>query len=654
MQARSVEPAEVGVAEGAFTLKSILLGSLMCVVIGVAGPYWKMWLQSSSLFLDYSVGGVMFFLFMLLLLGNGIPKAVGLPGALKPGELVVVTAMMLVGGAVTTMGLVGYLIPSMAAPYYLADNLNNWETQLWPYLPSWAAPLDEDGVGIKAITQFYIGLQEGEQLPWEPWVWPLVWWGVFVTALYGCMISVMTILRKQWVDYERLTFPIAQVHQELCAVASDPWRPGSLLRNKLFWFGFAVPAVACTVKALGRFFPGLPDLVISYSTKQFGHPFYIHISYAVLGFTFLIPNRVAFSVWFLNILSFIFRCMMKKYALEPTVNLGIYGVQTSPSMAFQGAGSMVVFTLAGLYFARQHLRRVCRCIIGKEAGYDSGEPASYRFAAVVLVVSVIVMVVWLAAAGMHLHLGLAFVVIAILIFLGVTRVVAQCGMSVTITPMIAPVLMSQAIGSANLTGKEIGVLAQSWAWNSDIRTSVMSSAAHGMYLARRRGRGLFLLLMLAALITFVTAACFTIWLGYEHGGANLRKWFFSAGPPYQYNWGLAELRANEGPSFDAYVWGGVGAAITAGLMVANRTLFWWPIHPVGFLISSVLWTDQLVATVFLAWALKLIIMKIGGNRTLRSARQFFLGMVLGQFTIAGLWNIYATITGTVTLDVLWV
>ena len=111
---------------------------------------------------------------------------------------------------------------------------------------------------------------------------------------------------------------------------------------------------------------------------------------------------------------------------------------------------------------------------------------------------------------------------------------------------------------------------------------------------------------------------------------------------------------NDFPSASAYLWGGVGAAITAALMVANRMLFWWPIHPVGFLVCSVLWTDQLVATVFLAWAIKLIITKIGGNRMLRSARLFFLGMILGQFTAAGFWAIYATITGTTGMKVFWI
>ena len=117
----------------------------------------------------------------------------------------------------------------------------------------------------------------------------------------------------------------------------------------------------------------------------------------MLGFTFLIPNRVAFSVWFLNIVSFIFRTIMAKYALEPVANLGIYGAK-APSMAYQGMGAMVVFTLAGLYFAREHLRKVLLCVIGRGKGYDRDEATSYRFSVIVLALSLIVMVVWLMYA----------------------------------------------------------------------------------------------------------------------------------------------------------------------------------------------------------------------------------------------------------------
>ena len=106
--------------------------------------------------------------------------------------------------------------------------------------------------------------------------------------------------------------------------------------------------------------------------------------------------------------------------------------------------------------------------------------------------------------------------------------------------------------------------------------------------------------------------------------------------------------------YQGFLWSGVGAAIMGGLILAQRSLLWWPIHPVGFIICSVYWTDVLWLTIFLAWAIKLAVTKIGGNKMLRAARIFFLGMILGQFTVASVWAIYDTFTGTINHRIFWV
>ena len=48
----------------------------------------------------------------------------------------------------------------------------------------------------------------------------------------------------------------------------------------------------------------------------------------------------------------------------------------------------------------------------------------------------------------------------------------------------------------------------------------------------------------------------------------------------------------------------------------------------------------------MAWILKLVIVGYGGVRLYQMAKPFFLGMILGEVTVAGLWAIIDTITGT--------
>jgi hypothetical protein len=466
----------------------------------------------------------------------------------------------------------------------------------------------------------------------------------------------MALMRKQWMDHEHLSYPIAQVPEELCAAAATPWRRPSILSSPLFWGGFALPFAIGSLTGLNHYYPGVPAFTISRTIGDLTPiPFTLYLSFAVLGFTFLIPNRVAFSLWFLNILSFAFRCYMRAYGHEMKENLAIYGAAPYPAMAHQGMGAMLVFIAASLWFSRRHLSRALRCALGRgERGYDAGEPASYRTCFLLLALGCAVMVVWTWRGGLGLGYSVLFVCLAMMVFYGLTRVVAQCGVSVTIAPLIAPTAMVSAFGSAGIARSGLTMLSMSWVWSSDIRTSVMGSAAHGMYLARRRARGLLWLLLLAAAVTFVTATAFTIWLGYRHGASNLHRWFFLTGPKYVFDYTLRTIEPGSRANVEGYVWTGVGALIMLGLVVAQRTLFWWPVHPVGFIICSVTWTDQLVVSIFLAWLAKLLVVKVGGGSLYRRARRFFLGMILGQFTVAGVWAIIDTFTGAVGNSIFWI
>jgi len=220
--------------------------------------------------------------------------------------------------------------------------------------------------------------------------------------------------------------------------------------------------------------------------------------------------------------------------------------------------------------------------------------------------------------------------------------------------MIPPAFITSTFGGANIAAKGIGALSESYSWGSDLSTSLMSSAGHGMYLARRKGRGLFAPLLLAALITFVVANLATIWLGYRLGAANMHGWFFIDAPKGAFEWGMREIVAAKQPQIAGFTWMAVGAVIMSALVAAHRALYWWPIHPVGFIICSVFWSDALWFTIFLAWLTKLSVVKIGGNRLLRKARWFFLGMILGQFSVAGLWALFDVFTGTFNHGILWV
>ena len=51
------------------------------------------------------------------------------------------------------------------------------------------------------------------------------------------------------------------------------------------------------------------------------------------------------------------------------------------------------------------------------------------------------------------------------------------------------------------------------------------------------------------------------------------------------------------------------------------------------------------SSMFIAWLIKLIILRYGGSKLYRKLRPLFLGMVLGQVTSHGLWMMVDYFTG---------
>ena len=90
------------------------------------------------------------------------------------------------------------------------------------------------------------------------------------------------------------------------------------------------------------------------------------------------------------------------------------------------------------------------------------------------------------------------------------------------------------------------------------------------------------------------------------------------------------------------------------LMLARHRLLWWPIHPLGFPISTSWMTNYLSGSVFLAWLIKSVMLKYGGPSLYQKARPFFLGGILGQFVCAGVWLIIENFTGMTENKLYWI
>ena len=206
-----------------------------------------------------------------------------------------------------------------------------------------------------------------------------------------------------------------------------------------------------------------------------------------------------------------------------------------------------------------------------------------------------------------------FVVLAMLIFIGITRIVAEAGLVAVRAPMIAPELVVQGLGAALVGPTGVVNLSLAYIWAADVRVFVMGTCANALKLIdemdRRSRKVVFWAIILALGIGTLGATWITLSTAYRHGGINLNSWFFKSGPAVAY--GLAV----RGMEQEGVYWPGMGffaggAALMTLMMWARQRFAWWPVHPIGFPVGgNAQLMNHIASSIFLAWAIKKIVLK---------------------------------------------
>ena len=597
--------------------------------------------------LDPHSPGVIFSTFALLCAIGNLPLVwSGRSLFLNRAELIMVYAMLGMVSAVCTMGLSEQLLPKLTAIFYYASPENNWREKLFPHLPERNILVD-DGTGN---TLFYEGLsQAGQSIPYGAWAEPLMWWAIFLTALYLSMISLAVILRRQWIERERLAYPIAQVGLAMISREGEKSLVNGFFKRPAVWIGCALPLFFGSLKALGNYNQDFPAISLFWYIPFFGDQLLIlSISFALIGFSYLINTRIAASIW----IFFLFSKLQK----EVLVIIGLksdqvhfHGVNDSPLLGYEGLGALLVMVLTGLWTARGHLTSVWLKALGRAPQVDDrDEILSYRSAVFGSIAGIAVMSIWLWIMGTPLWVSFVFIVVAMLIFIGITRIITEAGLAALRAPITAPDFIVQGLGSALVGPTGVVNLSLAYIWSSEVRAFAMATCANALRLINEmdlRSRRLVFWAMILALLIGTMGSCWMIFhAAYEHGGINLNGWFFNYAPAVAYDNAVRNLEP------EGIYWPGMGfllggAAAMALLLVAYHRLPWWPLHPIGFPIASVDLLNQTVLNVFIAWLIKVVVLKYGGSGFYLRSRDFFLGMIAGQMLVNGVWLVIDYFTG---------
>jgi hypothetical protein len=80
---------------------------------------------------------------------------------------------------------------------------------------------------------------------------------------------------------------------------------------------------------------------------------------------------------------------------------------------------------------------------------------------------------------------------------------------------------------------------------------------------------------------------------------------------------------------------GVGFSFLCFLQLAYTKIYWFPFHPAGFVIAQSGALEWMWFPMLIALFIKSLLLKIGGMKVYRNSLPFFLGLILGDFIMAG-------------------
>lgn len=634
--------------------RALFLGTVLSIAVALWGPYNCLVLTGSYTTIDFTTGAAVFLLFFVALFVNGLLRRFLPAAAFVSGELFIAYVMAAIACSICTMGLTLYLIPILPAILYLASAENQWEMVIQPFVPHWLIPQDED-----AIRAFYEGISKDQSVPWDAWLPPLLAWLPVLLGLYLVMISLSIIFRKQWIEHERLTYPLAQL--PLVMGSLEPGRAiNAFFRNPLMWVGFAIPFIVTSMNGLNGYFHFVPRIDIGTSIAIFrgSESLSLHVSFPMMGFAYLIGQEVALSLWLFHLLGLAVRGVLNILGQTRGLNLDIYTQSDGgPIMAFVQFGAFAALVGHTLWIARSHLKQCLRAAIHPERGSNRGDDFSMRSLFIQLFLGFALMTGWFIAIGVPWWAGLAFVGAATATFLGITRILCESGLAATRAQLITPTVVRTFFGTTMLgPAGAVGVLSFGQVWMSDVRTFVMAAVANGLKLTEsvRQKRLVLWCMILAVIVGIGVSVWATLYLAYQGGANNANGWFFLSGPRYTIDFAAHFLRNPAGPDVAGIGLIALGGAIMSALFWIRTHWISFPIHPIGLAVSQMMLTRHIWFSVFLAWLIKTLLMRYGGPRLLQSARPFFLGFIIGQFAAIVFWLLVDMATDARGRSLYWV
>jgi len=607
----------------------LLLG---LVLVGF-NSYWvlmgtEVW-HSTQLTIASLFFNAVFTLFILVLVNLVVQKLAPRLG-MSQADLQTLYVMIVMLTTISGHTMMGYLMPALAHAFRFASPENEWEQLFGSYIPSWIAVTDRE-----VLRGFYQGdstLYTAEHI--RAWIPPVLAWSCFVIALWMVLLAFTVFLRKQWTENEKLNYPIVQLP---IAMTSDPV---GFFTNRWMWMGFAVAGAVELLNGLSYLYPSIPSLPIKgktigqFSSKPWSAmgPIYVSFYPFSIGLMFFTPLDLSFSCWFFYVVG-----RIQAIVTDAIGARDIYSLE-------QQTGAWIAFGFIPLWMGRRYYLRIVRKVFDKRYPLDdSREPMTYRTAATVFSVGLAFLIFFCHQMGMSFWaIGLFFLIYFPMV-VGVTRIRAEIGPPLHQLIFVDPgrtmslLLGTRRLGASNLTG-----LTFLYPFVRCFRAHPMPSELEAFRLAERTRIG-YSQMLVGMVLAIVFGVFITFWLYlhtmYQMGaGSKARGWIVYMGWETFNRLQTWLVHPDDTKVAEMGVIAG-SFLFTIFLMFMKLRFLWWPLHPGGYVLVTGTGMAGLWFVIFLSWAIKATILKMGGVRLYRKTVPFFLGLILGDYTLGCVWSL---------------
>lgn len=641
--------------------RAYIIGIFLAVLICALTPFNNVYRNATPLGGGYFPLAPFYLLFWLTVITALARKLFKIQTLLSGTELIFTWGLMILVSGIAYTGFARTFFINLTAPYYFASVENRWQEVLHPFLPKNLFPQDGN-----AIEMLYNGINGGQDMgwlelaarvPWHTWALPFLSWGLFIFICYFLILCLIHMITRQAMENERMNFPLLIV-PKMMQSALDRDKLSSFFGNKFLLIGLGIPICLHLLNGLNFYFPSFPHI----NTLILAGPYFprqgiltgfiklkLYFYPAFIGFAFLASKQVSFSFWFFFILGAFFTGVLSVTGYSfPASELGTtFGPTLASPEETQMIGAFIVFAIFLVWLARFHFIEMTKNALKFDRGNNNSNHIDDKLAFWGTSFGFIALVIWFSFHGVSIFQSIILIIFFILFTMVATRVICQGGVTyftLTVAPLDAvntifglKIFSSVALILAGISQKILFV---------DLRESVAPSILHTRRVTRHAGgQGkIALAIFVAMFLCLLVSAIAMILLCYRYGIRELQLDWATRTTVSMYNNLFPILQNSMAQGDSIKLFAAIGAIVMGFLVICYHRFYWWPLHPIGYLMVYSSAMKILWLSFFIGWICNTLCMRYGGVILFKKMRYFFVGLIMGDFLIGGTWAIIGFFT----------